>query len=745
METKLLEKPTQKESYPVEGMTCASCAVSLEKQLLRQKGVITASVNYPNKSAYIEYDPKEVSEKTLQKISKQIGYSLDLDKRVDTRQKEEERLKVLKQKLITSVLLTLPVFVISMFMQGSIPYENWVLMLLTLPVLFWSGGEFFRIAWQKAKHLNTNMDTLVALSTGVAFLFSLFNTVYPQFFEQQGIPPHVYYESAAVIVSLILLGRFLEERAKTKTSASIKKLMGLRPTMVTLEINGETQDISIEEVQKGDRIILRPGDKVPVDGKVLSGKSYIDESMLTGEPLPVMKVEGDAVTSGTINQDGSLIFEAEKVGNETFLAQMIRLIQEAQASKPPIQKLVDKVAGVFVPVVILVAMATFFAWYFLGPEPPITYAFLTLISVLIIACPCALGLATPTALMVGIGKGAENGILIKNAESLEIAHRVDTLVLDKTGTITEGRPKVVEEYWANVENKNELVAILSKMEGQSKHPLAQAVTNYFGKVGNGPELEEFENISGSGLRASVWGEGYFVGNEKLLTSNGVEIPVELKTKAGELLKRAVTVIYFANRKSALAVLGIADKIKASSVASVQKLQKMGIEVIMLTGDQENTAKEVAQQVGIDHYQAQVLPHEKGAYVKQLQEQGKCVAMAGDGINDSQALAQADLGLAMASGSDIAMESAGITLLHSDLQHIATAIQLSRQTLQTIRLNLFWAFIYNVLAIPVAAGVLFPVFQFLLNPMIAGAAMAMSSVSVVTNSLRLKKKKLIVNT
>lgn len=737
---------TVKESYGVGGMSCASCAVSLQTYLESQEGVNNVSVNYASQSVALEYNPQKISLNKLQAAAKSLGYKI-ITGRQEEQQKaveeaEQKRLKLLSRKLILSLLFTVPVFIIAMFLHGLIPYERWIMMLLSVPVLFWSGSEFFVNAWKKARHLSSNMDTLVALSTGTAFLFSLFNTVYPEYFLSRGLIPHVYFEAATVIITLILLGRYLEERAKSKTSSAIKKLMGLQPKQVIALRNGEEVRIPLEEVIIGDLLMIRPGDKIPVDGKVKSGESFVDESMITGEAIPVKKGRRDKVFSGTVNQKGSLKILAQKVGSETLLAQIIRLVQEAQSSKPPVQKLVDKVAGIFVPVVIVIALVAFGIWYFLGPEPSVTYAFLVLITVLIIACPCALGLATPTALMVGIGKGAQQGILIKDAQSLEVAYKTSALVLDKTGTITQGSPVVTDMFWKRQETAETWKSILLALEAQSEHPIAEAISTALrGEEVQPAPMEKFESITGHGVKARHNGQWYFAGNKKLMTENDIAVDREFSEKVSQLNAGAKTTIYFADEKEVLSVVAVADKIKETSKAAIRELKEIGIEVYMLTGDSEHTASVIAREAGIDHFKANVLPADKGNFVKELQQQGKVVAMAGDGINDSHALAQADTGIAMASGTDIAMESAGITLMNSDLLHITHAIKLSRATIRTIRQNLFWAFFYNVVAIPVAAGVLYPAFGFLLNPMIAGAAMAFSSVSVVTNSLRLRKAKL----
>ncbi len=730
-----------KEHYKVMGMTCAACAVSLESYLNPVKGVEDVSVNYPNQSVTICYDTDQVPLSQLQQKAKEIGYTILSNDEAKSHDKlEEKRLKTLQWKLMAASVFSLPVFMMSMFLQGVVPYEKWVMLLLTLPVLGWSGAEFFTIAAKKLRHGTTNMDTLVALSTGVAFLFSVFNTVYPDFFLSRGLQPDVYYESAVIIITFILLGRFLEERAKKKTASAIEKLMGLTPKQVTVIRNGEEQVISLEEVIKGELIILKPGSKVPVDGKVKRGESFVDESMITGEPVPVPKTKKDTVYAGTINQKGTLRIIAQQIGNQTLLAQIIRQVEQAQASKPPIQKLADRISSIFVPTVIALAIASAIVWYIAKPDEP-TFALLTLVTVLIIACPCALGLATPTALMVGIGKGAQQGILVKDAPTLETAYKTEVLVLDKTGTITQGKPTVNEVVWAKQADPRFLSGVIYSLENVSEHPIAEAIVNHFAEAKADFDLEKFESLTGKGIKAFVEGTMYCAGNEALMQAEGVQFSEEMQQKAHELRTEAQTVVYVAQGKQGVALLAIADRVKPSSVEAVNALQQRGIAIHMLTGDNVETANAIAAQVGIQHVKAEVLPEQKGAYIRELQAQGYRVAMAGDGINDAEALATADVGIAMGSGTDIAMESAGITLMHSDLQQIAKALHLSSATLQTIRQNLFWAFVYNVVAIPVAAGALYPTFGFLLNPMVAGAAMAMSSVSVLGNSLRLRGKKL----
>lgn len=733
-----------KEEYKVAGMTCASCAISIESYLKPQEGVIDVAVNYPNQSVTISYDENIIPLETIGNKVKEIGFKLILGTKEDTKKEfealEEKRLATLKKKLIFAAIFSAPIFIMSMFLMGKIPYENWIMMALALPVLFYSGAEFYTIAWKRLKSFSTNMDTLVALSTGIAFLFSVFNTVNPQYFLSKGLVPHVYFESAVIIITLILLGRFFEEKAKSKTSSAINKLMGLKPKKVTAIRNGEEKVISYDEILKGELIILKPGDKIPVDGKVKKGTSFIDESMISGEPIPVEKMKGSNVFAGTINQKGSLRIIATKIGDETLLSQIIRLVEEAQSSKPAIQKLADKIAGIFVPIVIGLAVVTFVLWYFLGPDPSITYALLTPITVLIIACPCALGLATPTALMVGIGKGAQQGILIKDAQALETAYKIDTLILDKTGTITEGKPKVTDLIWDKNIVSTELEKVVFAIESESEHPIAEAIVAHLKSIDTeSVSIDSFTSITGLGAEATFKNELYRIGNESLMIQKEITIPAELSVKANGLKTEAKTVVYVAHKNTVVAIIAVADKVKETTLAAIEKLQQMGIEIHMLTGDNEQTAKAIANKVEIKNYQANVMPADKGAFVKELQAQGKVVAMAGDGINDSHALAQADVGIAMGSGTDIAMESAGITLMHSDLKQISKAIQLSKATMKTIKQNLFWAFIYNLIAIPIAAGALYPINGFLLNPMIAGAAMSMSSISVLSNSLRLKNK------
>ncbi|TCD01649.1 heavy metal translocating P-type ATPase [Pedobacter psychroterrae] len=732
-------------SIPVLGMTCAGCAVSVESMIGAQEGVKQAAVNYATQKVSVTYDQEATKPENFQKAVQSVGYDLILDTEKGDELQEEVQAGAynsLKKRTIISGILALPVVMIGMFFM-DMPYANYMMMVLTAPIVFYFGKSFFINAYKQAQHSKANMDTLVALSTGIAFLFSLFNTFFPEFWHHRGLHPHVYYEAAAVVIVFIMLGKLLEERAKSNTSSAIKKLIGLQPKTVLLITDQGEKEISIADVKRGDQILVRSGEKIAVDGKVYEGSSYVDESMITGEPVAILKREADKVFAGTINQKGSFRFIAEKVGSETMLAQIIKLVQEAQGSKAPVQKLVDKIAGIFVPIVMLIAVVTLGVWLLLGGENAFSQGMLAMVTVLVIACPCALGLATPTAIMVGIGRGAENGILIKDADALESGYKVDAIVLDKTGTITEGKPEVTELIW--VEGPAAALALYKQiflaMEQNSEHPLAAAIVDELKKQSiTAALITNFESLTGKGVSADYDSQLYWAGSHKLLS--GQTISSELEQRAQSLQAKAQTVIYFFDESRVLAVAAIADKIKQASKSAVAALQKQGITVYMLTGDNQQTAAAVAGEVGIDRFQAEVLPSDKADFIKQLQSEGKVVAMIGDGINDSQALAQANLSIAMGRGSDIAIDVAKITLMSSDLEQVPKALLLSKKTVQTIRQNLFWAFIYNLIGIPIAAGLLYPFNGFLLNPMIAGAAMALSSVSVVSNSLRLKFASLI---
>lgn len=716
---------------------CCTCG----KILNAQTGVVAASVNLAASTAAVEYDTMQTSPERLRQAVQEGGYDMLADSDDDTPDELErmnrERYRDLKRRAFWAVVLAIPVVVIGMFFM-DMPYGGAIMALLSAPVVFWLGRGFFVNAWQQLRHRSATMDTLVALSTGIAYLFSLFNLVFPEFWLSRGVEPHVYFEAAAVIIAFILLGRTLEEKAKGDTTASLKKLIGLQPkNAIVVAADGTQTEIPISRIRVGDLLAVRPGEKIAVDGAVCEGDSYVDESMLSGEPLPVHKEPGTKVFAGTINQKGSFHFRAEKVGAATMLAQIIRMVQEAQGSKAPVQKLADKIAGIFVPAIIGIALLSFVLWLVFDPSGGLTHGILAAVTVLVIACPCALGLATPTAVMVGIGKGAEKGILIRDAVSLETAGKIDTVVMDKTGTLTEGKPVVTDIVWANGDDRAK--AVFFSLEKLSEHPLADAVVHYFAGV---PTLnvERFGSLTGKGIEGTVDGVRYFAGSRRLLDEQGIVVGKELNIEAQRLSAEAKSIVWFADSEQALAVAAIADRIKDSSVEAVHELQAAGIDVYMLTGDSRAAAGHIAEKAGIRHFEAEILPQDKAAFVKRLQTLGHKVAMAGDGINDSAALAQADLSIAMGRGSDIAMDVAQMTIISSDLRKIPEAIRLSKQTVRTIRQNLFWAFIYNLVGIPVAAGALYPVSGFLLNPMIAGAAMALSSVSVVANSLRLKYRR-----
>ena len=740
------------------GMSCASCSARVEKTLNHQSGVKKAVVNYASATATVEYDPTSCSSETLQQAVQAAGYDLLINQDGNTLEEAEEahnkKFSVLKFRTTWAIILSMPVVIIGMFFM-DMPHANPIMWALSTPVVFWLGRGFFTSAWKQLQHGSANMDTLVAISTGTAYLFSLFNMLFPDFWLSRGIHPHVYFEAASVIIAFILLGRLLEEKAKGNTSTAIKKLMGLHPKTVTIIVDeghavphsSFERVIPIEQIRPGDIVLVKPGERIAVDGIVTEGSSYVDESMLSGEPVAVSKHKDAKVFAGTINQKGSFRFRAEKIGTDTLLATIIHMVQDAQGSKAPVQQLVDKIAGIFVPTIIGIAVLAFIAWMLLDGTGGFTHGLLAFVTV-VIACPCALGLATPTAIMVGIGKGAERGILIKDAESLEIAKKIDTVVLDKTGTVTEGKPVVSKLIWntqamtpgTGATAGNALSDIFYSLEKLSEHPLAEAVVNHL-KESASIDIQDFESITGKGVKGRAQGRTYLAGNRKLLEENHIAIPPSLQEEATRLTSEAQTVIWFADEENVLAIAGITDRIKETSIRAVSELHAAGIEVHMLTGDNEATAREIARKAGIAHYQASVLPQDKAAFVSRLQAEGRKVAMVGDGINDSAALAQADLSIAMGGGSDIAMDVAKMTIISSDLTKIPEALCLSRLTVRTIRQNLFWAFIYNIIGVPIAAGILYPINGFLLNPMIAGAAMAFSSVSVVSNSLLLKRKRI----
>lgn len=730
-----------KNTYPVLGMSCASCAARVDKTLNGLPGVYQATVNYATAVAQVEYNPEVCSDATLQSAVQDAGYDLLVDTGEDAADKAEEirltRYRKIKRRTVAALLLSLPIMVISMFFEDISSLKH-VLWILATPVVFGLGREFYINAWRQLKHGTSNMDTLVAVSTGIAYTFSVFNLLFPDFWLSRGIEPHIYFEAASVIIAFILLGRLLEERAKQNTSTAIKKLISLQPKTVTIIVDSDERTVPITAVQKGDTILVKPGERIAVDGMVVTGESYVDESMLNGEPVPLHKQSGEKVFAGTINQKGTFRFIADKIGSDTMLAQIIRMVQDAQGSKAPVQKLVDRIARFFVPAIISISIIAFVAWIFLAPTNGFTNGLLAMVTVLIIACPCALGLATPTAIMVSIGKGAEKGILIKDAQSLEIAQKIDTIILDKTGTITAGHPVVIESLWENgFEHSRKILYSLEKL---SEHPLSDAVVN---TLQNEKEIsiDKFENVPGKGAKGIVGSQTYYVGNLSLLNDNHITIASHLQELANKWTQEAKTLVWFADSTQAIAAIALTDEIKQTSAQAISQLQEMGVEVYMLTGDNAISAQAISRKVGINHYKAGVLPNEKAQFIKELQANGKKVGMVGDGINDSAALAQANLSIAMGQGSDIAVDTAMATILSSDLLKIPETIRLSQLTIKTIYQNLFWAFIYNLIGIPIAAGIFYSVNGFLLNPMWASAAMAFSSVSVVLNSLRLKRKRI----
>ena len=764
------------EAFPVTGMSCAACASSVESILSHTKGVQQAEVNFATELVWVEYE-ESLSPEDLHEALKKVGYGLlwsddeSGDELAEAQKKaHEEYYYQVKTRTIASILLSIPVIIIGMGFMDWTP-GRWISLVLSLPVLFYFGRHFYVNAWKQARHGQSNMDTLVALSTGIAFLFSLFNTLFPQVLLSRGYEVHVYYEAAVVIIAFVSLGKWLEERAKSNTSTALKKLMGLQPKNVHIWMakdsadrsslsdnfdvqQGEEQVMPLKWVKEGQIIIVRPGEHVPVDGQVIFGESYVDESMITGEPIGVLKKKGERVYAGTINQKGSFYFIAEKVGKQTYLSQIISRVQQAQGSKAPVQKLVDRIAGVFVPFVLGIAVLSMVVWMVVGGQEMITQAILAAVAVLVIACPCALGLATPTAIMVGIGKGAEHQILIKDAQSLELAHKVDTVVLDKTGTLTQGRPALTDEKWfldGLEKEQSSVAAIIWAIEHQSEHPLSEAFLAHYQSDYNSSEdkivLTRFESMTGKGVEAEDQeGNSYTLGSISYLRDRyknqwNAEVLSSQEDQFRQWEGQAKTVIGFVMNEELRALFALADPLKPTAKGGIDALGRQGLRVIMLSGDSSKTAEAVAKELGIEEVWAQMLPEQKADKIRALQAQGCIVAMVGDGINDSEALAAADVSVAMGQGSDIAMDVAKVTLISSDPGLLAKAFTLSHDTVRGIRQNLFWAFIYNIIGIPIAAGVLYPFNGFLLDPMIAGAAMAFSSVSVVTNSLRLKTKPL----
>lgn len=739
-------EPTRvhRRTFPLTGMSCAACASSVETILTHTQGVQEAQVNFATSTVQIVWD-ESITEEGLDQALQELGYGLILTQKEVNQavfEIQENTYLHLKSQTIAAAILTLPVFILGMFFMDWVP-GRWISMVLCVPILFYYGGHFYLRAIKQARHGRATMDTLVALSTLISFVFSCFNTFFPEYWHVKGLHSHVYFESASVILVFVSLGKTLEERAKSKTGTALKKLIGLQPKTFTRILPDQVEEIPLEEVKIRDRILVKPGEKIPVDGQVVFGTSYVDESMLSGEYLPVEKVLGSRVFAGTINQKGSLEILAQQVGSTTLLAQIIQRVQQAQNSKAPVQRLVDKISAIFVPLVILTSVITFGCWMVFGGENAVSYGTLSAVSVLVIACPCALGLATPTALMVGMGKAAEQQILIQDAESLELGYRVTSLVVDKTGTLTEGKPRV-SNYWENPEVSSSQFlnssSLLLALERKSSHPLAEALISYVVHK-NLPflEVEEFENIPGSGITGKIAGTTYFLGSKKWVISQGVSWTDTCAELVKNWEEKAQTIICLSNETQILALVGIEDQVKQNAKEAIADLKKMGIEVFLLSGDQLNPTRAIAQQLEISQFQAECMPEDKYNFIHRLQEQGQVVAMAGDGINDAEALAQADVSMAMGKGSDIALDIAKITLMSSDLTKIPQALRLSKSTVIGIRQNLFWAFAFNLLGIPLAAGVLYPMFGYLLNPMLASAAMALSSVAVVSNSLRIKWK------
>ena len=732
-------RETETKVLPVLEMSCAVCAGNVESTVQALSGVEKASVNFAAGTLTVTYNPSVITLEVMQAAVQAAGYDLIVEAEDPVAMQEEKarmHYKILRRNTIGAWTLSIPLALLGMVFM-HVPFGNWIMMVLALAIMIFFGRSFYVNGVRHALKGKANMDTLVALSTSIAFLFSLFNTLCPGFWLGKGLEPHVYYEASGVIIAFVLLGKLMEERAKNSTSSAIKGLMGLQPKTARLVTDGREEEVPISNLQVGNVVSVRPGEKIPVDGTLLQGSSSVDESMLSGEPIPVEKNAGDRVLAGTINQKGAFTMEATSVGGTTVLAQIVQMVQSAQGSKAPVQRIVDKISGIFVPVVVLLSFLTFVCWLVIGGESYFSYALLSAVSVLVIACPCALGLATPTALMVGMGKGAEQHILIKDAFALENLCKVDTVVLDKTGTLTEGVPVVTDSYWISDDNIRYL-DVLYTAEQKSEHPLASAILCWLEESGAKVcEAENFESLTGRGVRIQVEGVTYWAGSQGLLDIFQAGIPEKVRKQIGQWQEDGQSVVFYGQETRLLAVLAISDRIKPTSAEAVKELKKQGIEVHLLTGDGVRTAERVAATLDIGYYKAEVMPNEKEEYIISLQQQGKKVAMVGDGINDSQALARADVSIAMGKGTDIAMDVAMVTLITSDLLLLPGAIRLSKQTVRLIYQNLFWAFIYNVIGIPLAAGVLFPINGLLLNPMLASAAMAFSSVSVVLNSLRLK--------
>jgi len=755
-------------SFHISGMHCASCASNIQRKLSKTEGVVVASVNYANEQATLDIDEKLFNGEVATEAVESLGYKAHIGVEDTTDLAEKERnaeIDSLKKRLSVSAVLTVFLLIGAMVpFSPEILKNPWVMFVLATPVQFWVGRNYYRSAWSAFLNKTTNMDTLIVLGTSVAYFFSVAVVLFGNYFEKNGVETHMYFETSATIITLILLGKFLETRAKGQTSAAIKKLIGLQAKVAHLVSGKTTKDIEISQVKVGDVLLVKPGEKVPVDGVIISGNSYLDESMVTGESLPIEKSKGHKVIGSTLNTSGIFEMRTEKIGSETMLANIIELVKSAQGSKSPIQKLVDVVSSYFVPVVIVLALVTFGIWFVFGPEPILIRSLVSMISVLIIACPCALGLATPTSLMVSVGKGAENGILIKNAEALEVANKITTVIFDKTGTLTKGKPEVQKQAFITSGTRvNSLSAVeksfnwklpkgmnfeeyseslMMSIETKSHHPLANAVVKYF-ENGNHKNLtvKNFKDIPGKGISAQVDDKQVLVGNKKFLVENKVVLSLDLEPLSETWQETGHTVTYFAVNNKHILSLGIADAVKEGSKEVITKLTDLDVKSIMMTGDNKGTAKAIAKQVGLADYVAEVLPQDKEKKVRELRAQGEIVGFIGDGINDAPALAAADVGIAMGQGTDVAIESAGITLLRSEISLVPQAIKLSKATMLNIKQNLAWSFGYNIILIPVAMGVLYPIWGMQLNPMLASVAMAFSSLSVVSNALRLKKVKL----
>ena len=741
-------------TFPVEGMSCASCVNKVQKALSGVEGVLSATVNFAAEQATVEFLPGILSSREIKETVESLGYVVPEILAGENPIEREKRgrdqaLRSLRIKFFTGLSLVIPLLILAQWqnlgLSRILPLSsqtNFILqLLLQIPIQFWVGRQFFEGAWKALKHKTSDMNTLIAVGTGAAFIYSVLVTFVPSLFTAEGLTAEVYFDTAGVIIVLILFGRFLEMRAKGQTSEAIKKLIGLQPkTARLLKDDGEEVEIPVEDVAIGNLVIVRPGEKIPVDGVVRDGSSSVDESMVTGESIPVVKHPGDEVIGVTINKTGSFTFEATKIGKDTMLSQIITMVQDAQGSKPPIARLADVISSYFVPVVMVIALITFAVWLTVGPEPALTYALLNFVAVMIIACPCALGLATPTSIMVGTGKGAENGVLIRGGEALETAHKLNTIVLDKTGTITLGEPSVTDIVTHNGFNAEKLLSLAASAEKGSEHPLGEAIVNEaLRREIKLVTLKNFNAIPGHGISAEIDQKEILLGNRKLMDEKNISLG-SLEDRATELARQGKTPMFIAESGKLVGIIAVADTVKKSSPAAIKALQKLGLEVVMLTGDNRRTAEAIARSVGVDRVIAEVLPDEKAAEITKLQKEGKIVGMVGDGINDAPALVQADVGIAIGTGTDIAIESSDITLISGELDGVVTAIALSKATIRNIKQNLFWAFAYNTILIPVAAGVLFPFFGILLNPMFAAAAMGLSSVTVVTNALRLRRFK-----